>query len=105
MKKGLFYSMMMKNNKPNLVKHQGYLIQTDNNNFGIYKSEWGMYELIDLKTGLSVNHVSHKRIKEIKELLTKYDTQLTAYKTNFTNIYNTYVENYEREREKIENES
>lgn len=60
MKKGSFYSMMMKNNKTNLVKHQGYLIQTDNNNFGIYKSEWGMYELIDLKTGLSVNHVSHK---------------------------------------------
>lgn len=105
MKKGLFYSMMMKNNKPSLVKHQGYLIQTDNNNFGIYKSEWNTYELIDVKTGLSINHVSHKRIKEIKEFLAKYDAQLSAYKTNFETTYKTYVENYEREKEKIENES
>lgn len=105
MKKGLFYSMMMKNNKPNLVKHQGYLIQTDNNNFGIYKNEWDTYELIDLKTGLSINDVNPKRLKDIKELLAKYDTQLTAYKTNFANIYNAYVENYEREKEKIKNES
>lgn len=43
--------------------------------------------------------------KEIKELLAKYDTQSTAYRTNFANIYNIYVKNYEREKEKMENES
>lgn len=101
MKKGLVYSIMMKNNKSNLVKHQGYLIQTDNNNFGIYKSECGTYEVVDLKTGLLINHVNHKTIKEIKELLPKYDTILTAYKTNFATEYKIHVENYEREKEKL----
>ena len=96
MKKITFYSACMINNKKTKVKRQGYYVKTDGNEFGIFKNEYNDFDIIDLKTGLSINYLNYYKLKDFKNDIRLFDDKLNKYKELCKQSYNEHVEDFKK---------
>ena len=96
MQKITFYSACMVNDKKTKVKRQGYYIKTDENEFGIFKNEYNDFDIIDLRTGLSINYLHYYKLKDFKNDIKLFDDKLNEYKKRLTCSYNKHVEDFEK---------
>ena len=72
----------------------GYLIKGKENTFGVFKNESGLFDIIDLKTGLSVNFLHYYKLKDFKNDIQKFDDKLNDYKEKNKNFYNELIKNF-----------
>lgn len=91
-----FYMLVMKNNKKQVTKVNGYIIETNTNKFGIYKNDYHEFDIIDLNSGLSVNYLHYYKLKDFKEDINLFDDKLNETKKNFSNTYNKYIERFKK---------
>ena len=103
MKKITFYSACMVNDKKMKVKRQGYYIKTEENEFGIFKNEYNDFDIIDLRTGLSINYLNYYKLRDFKNDIKLFDDKLNKYKGLFNQSYNKHVEDFKKM--KIEKET
>lgn len=96
MKKITFYSACMVNDKKTKVKRQGYYIKTDENEFGIFKNEYNDFDIIDLRTGLSINYLNYYKLKDFKNDIKLFDDKLNEYKERLKCSYNKHVEDFKK---------
>lgn len=96
MKKITFYSACMINGKKMKVQRQGYYVKTNENEFGIFKNEYNNFDIIDLKTGLSINYLNDYKLKDFKKDIKLFDNKLNKYKELCKQSYNEHVEDFKK---------
>lgn len=96
MQKITFYSACMVNDKKTKVKRQGYYIKTDENEFGIFRNEYNDFDIIDLRTGLSINYLHYYKLKDFKNDIKLFDDKLNEYKERLKCSYNKHVEDFKK---------
>lgn len=96
MKKITFYSACMVNGEKMKVQRQGYYIKTNKNEFGIFKNEYNDFDIIDLKTGLSINYLNYYKLKDFKNDVKLFDDKLNKYKDLCKQSYNKNVEDFKK---------
>ena len=96
MKKDVFYSLCKNlDTKENVkIKRQGYILETNSNKFGFYK-KFNKFDIIDLKTGLSINFLRYHRLKDFKNNINLFDDKLNDYKNENADYYNNLCSNFE----------
>lgn len=91
-----FYTLVMKDNKKQAVKVNGYIIKTTTNLFGIYKNEFNDFDIIDLNTGLSVNYLQYYKLKDFRKDIRLFDNKLDNFKKDSSESYNKYVNDFNK---------
>lgn len=69
------------------VKRFGYIIETKTNIFGIYKNEYDKFDIIDLKSGLSINYLHFDKLKDFKNKIELFDIKLNDFKDKNKETY------------------
>lgn len=100
MKKTKFYSAVYcpKKEKNGKFQRNGYLLETENNKFGLFKNDFGDFDIIDIDTGLSINFLHYYKLKDFKNDIKKFDDKLNDFKEKNKENYKQLIElfaNYE----------
>lgn len=96
MKKAEFYSAVhiAGEDKTGKLLRNGYTIKTESNNFGIFKNEFGDFDIIDLETGLSINFLRFYKLKDFRNNIRAFDEKLIEFKTKNKDFYNQLIEKF-----------